>query len=105
MIVNYDRNTFIVQATVIMIANYNCYTFIVQATGLMMQVRLRAYHLLAYALNLLANIRLNWYQLSSTNTLAYLQVGYGEKSYTTFIFALDVIKRFCSLLTVVILKL
>jgi hypothetical protein len=29
-----------------------------------------------------------------TNTLAYLHVGYGEKSYTTFIFALDAIKLF-----------
>jgi hypothetical protein len=33
-IVNYDRNcSFIVLATVIMTINYNCETFIVQATG------------------------------------------------------------------------
>ncbi len=34
MIVNYNRNNFIVQTTVITIVNYDCKTFIVDATGL-----------------------------------------------------------------------
>jgi hypothetical protein len=44
MIINYDRNhSFIVQATVITILNYNRKTFIVQATGLIFACKARTH--------------------------------------------------------------